>query len=277
MGPRSDLGIFDSLHDSPSKWTTMITAYLDESGHETKDWMFVAGFFGNDEQWKALVPLWEEALGPQRKHLHMNGLRWNSDSTKKLLARLGPLPYKSSLRPTLAGVCARDYEDLLSGTMGQKLLKGYVACIIPMVIQILRSIPQNERLEVVFEQQREYEPYAKLAMKAITDLNVFNQDFMSTEDGLPKLAKWSFVPKNSTLLTEPADYIAFALRHLWQDENSKKTQWCRPILDPSDGAAVGAILRREQIRQIMTGTMSIAMERTLNQMNVRNGKEKTVG
>jgi hypothetical protein len=253
-------GYFVSPHDNPPKWMAMITAYLDESGHEAKNWMFVAGFFGNDEQWNALVPLWTDALGRQRKHLHMNSLRWASTGTRNLLSRLGPIPYKCNLQPTLAGVRVGDYEDLITGTPAQRLLKGYLVCIIPLVIQLLRVIPGNERLEIVFEQQKEYEPYAHLALAALTDMRVFQQDFMRTDTGLPKLAKWSFVPKNSTSLTEPADYIAFALRHLWQDKDSKKTQWCRPILDPSGGTAIGAILRREQIREVMILTPFRAFE-----------------
>jgi len=77
----------------------MLTAYLDESGQETKGWMFVAGFLGNDEQWKQFVPLWKEALGPQRRHLHMADLRWKKQRTKELLARLRRV--STSLRPVV--------------------------------------------------------------------------------------------------------------------------------------------------------------------------------
>src|SRR6266481_3768000 len=111
----------------------MLTAYLDESGHETKDWMFVAGFLGKENQWKELVPSWKEALGPQRKNLHMSDLRWNKQATKDLLSRLGPIPYECKLQPVLAGVRMRDYEDLIEGTPAEKLLKGYLAAIIPLV------------------------------------------------------------------------------------------------------------------------------------------------
>jgi hypothetical protein len=238
----------------------MITAYLDESGHETKEWMFVAGFLGEEDQWKELVRLWKRALGPQRKNLHMADLRWAGHRTKNLLSRLGPIPYECNLQPVLAGVMAKDYEDLIDGTPAERLLKGYLVCIIPLVIQVLRSIPQNERLELVFEQQREYEPYAHRALASLTDLTVFQQQYFQTDEGLPKLAKWSFVPKSSTVQTEPADYFCFALRHLYKDKNSKKTQWCRPILDPSGGTAIGAILKRNQIRQVMMETPFRALE-----------------
>jgi len=66
----------------------MLTAYLDESGQETKGWMF--GWFPwNDEQWKQFVPLWKEALGPQRKHLHMADLRWKKTANKGTLSSFG--------------------------------------------------------------------------------------------------------------------------------------------------------------------------------------------
>ena len=163
----------------------MITAYLDESGHETKEWMFVAGFFGNGNQWNELIPLWKKALGRQRKNLHMTDLRWTGHRTKTLLSRLGPIPYKCKLQPVLAGVRTRDYEDLIDGTPAEKLLKGYLVCVIPMVVQLLRSIPRNERLELVFEQQSEYEPYAHTALASLTDLEVFQQDYFRTDEGLP--------------------------------------------------------------------------------------------
>ncbi len=141
----------------------MLTAYLDETGHETKDWMFVAGFLGDRQQWKRLVPLWTEALG-QRKHLHMSDLRWNKRQTQQLLQRLGPIPDKCGLKPVVGGVRVKHYEDLLAGTPAQKLLKGYIVCIYPLVVNVLRAIPRNERLEIVFEQQSEYQPYTEMAL-----------------------------------------------------------------------------------------------------------------
>lgn len=46
-------GYFDSPEDAPAKWLFMLRAYLDESGHESKGWMFIAGYFGNNDQWRA--------------------------------------------------------------------------------------------------------------------------------------------------------------------------------------------------------------------------------
>jgi hypothetical protein len=226
----------------------MQTAYVDESGHETKDWMFVAGFMGDDEQWKQFVPMWREALGG-KEALHMNELRWKSDRTRELLARLGPVPDNCGLTAVVGGVRVSDYEDLLRGTPAKRLLKGYVACIYPLVVNILRSLPDTERLTIVFEQQHEYQPFAECALAAIVSLRNQKPDWFLTRDGLPKLASWAFVPKNSTTLTQPADYFVYALRQLYHDRHSKKTEWCRPILKSGNGQGIGAVMTRKQIRQ----------------------------
>src|SRR2546422_542443 len=251
----------------------MLTAYVDESGHETKDWMFVAGFLGNDEQWKKFVPLWRKALG-QRNALHMNSVRWNNDKgrTKALLARLGPIPDKCNLTPVLGGVRVKDYEDLLVGTPGQKLLKGYVACIYPFVINVLRHIPKNERLERVFEQQDEYRPFTECALAAIVSLRNERPDWFLTNDGLPKLAKWSFVLKDSTILTQPADYFVYALRQLYQDKNSKKVEWCKPILGSGNGQGIGGIMKRREMRQSIIQLPFMAIyAQTLRQLGKLEG------
>jgi len=226
----------------------MQTAYVDESGHETKDWMFVAGFMGDDEQWKQFVPMWREALGG-KEALHMNELRWKSDRTRELLARLGPVPDNCGLTAVVGGVRVSDYDDLLRGTPAKRLLKGYVACIYPLVVNILRSLPDTERLTIVFEQQHEYQPFAECALAAIVSLRNQKPDWFLTRDGLPKLASWAFVSKNSTTLTQPADYFVYALRQLYHDRHSKKTEWCRPILKSGNGQGIGAVMTRKQIRQ----------------------------
>src|SRR5208282_5731904 len=80
-----------------------------------------------------------------------------------------------------------------------------------------------------------------------------------TGDGKPKLAKWGFVPKGSTLMTDPADYLAFALREIWTDKTSKKAQWCRPILASGRGEGFGVIMQRETIREVINQTYMLAL------------------
>jgi hypothetical protein len=225
----------------------MFTAYIDESGHELKrGWTFLAGFLGDEGRWADFVPKWRKGLGPQRKLLHMHELRWNLDRTRRLLDRLGPIPEQCKLVPVMAGVWLDDYEDLLSdGSEFNKELGAYLTCVHTLAIQVLRVIPDDERLEIVFEEQRQYEPLANRILASAADLGP------RTSDGIPKLAKWSFVPKGSTIMTDPSDYFAFALAQIWTDPGSKKTQWCTPILRSNQSVGIGNVLQRDEIRPII--------------------------
>jgi hypothetical protein len=269
LGGRHDEldGYFSSPHDAPPKWMLMLTAYIDESGHESKGWMFLAGFLGNEDQWKGFVPLWKSALGPQRKHLHMSDLRWNSTGTKNLLARLGTVPNMCGLTPVLTGVRYSDYEDLVSGSPFEKSLKGWLVCLLPLILQILRVVPDGERLEVVFEEQNQYEPFAHKALGTIAELNGSIRTVNA--DGKPKLAKWSFVPKGSTIMTDAADYFAFALRAGWTDKKSKKAIWSGPIMQSGNGNGIGYIMKRKDVRRNIQDTYVLAAFDLLHQMQAR--------
>lgn len=63
------------------------------------------------------------------------------------------------------------------------------------------------------------------------------------------------MPKNSTILIEPADYLAFAIAKEFSEMRSKKELWCRPIKDPWKGRGRAGMwlnreVARETIRQI---------------------------
>ena len=227
--------------------------------------MFLGGFFGTEEQWASFDPKWREALGPQRRLLHMHRLRWNSDSTRRLLERLGSIPNASGLTPVLGGLRFGDYEDLVVGTPDERLLKGYLACIAPMVIQILKVVPDNDCLELIFEEQPEYQHYANLALQISVLETAKNQPWAISSDGRPKLAKWTFVSKGSTARLDPADYFVFALGKLYTDPKSKKAEWCKPILQSGGGKGIGSIMHRKMIRTIIMNTQLLAQYRTLVQ------------
>jgi hypothetical protein len=124
---------------------------------------------------------------------------------------------------------------------------------------MLRVVPDDETVEVVFEEQREYQPYANLAL--ISFLGVPDHPWKTTKDGRPKIARWGFVPKGSTSRTDPADCLAFALRELWTDPHSKKTEWCKPTL--KGGRGVGKIFTRQEIREAISGTLFLAAYRSI--------------
>lgn len=262
-------GYFNSPEDAPAKWVLMLRAYIDESGHESKGWMFLAGYLGREEHWSDFVPKWRMALGPQRKFLHMKTLRWNKDSTRRLLSRLGPIPEACALEGCMAGVRYQDYEDLVVGTPDEKLIRGYIACLYPLVIQVLRGTPRTDRVEFVFEQQRQYAPLVNIVMPIIAQAErPGNEEWKLTPNGKPRLAKWGFVPKGSTLMTDPADYLAFALREAWTDETSKKAQWCKSILTAGSGTGYGKVLRRKEIRPLIEDAQQQAIWLTmLQQLN----------
>jgi hypothetical protein len=226
----------------------MLRLYLDESGHESKGWTFIAGFLGNDQQWSKFIPMWKDALGPQRKNLHMKKLRWKKDSTRRLLERLAPIPEQCGLQGVMGGVCYEHYQDLVVGTPDARLLKGYIAALHPMLTQIFRATPKNERLEIVFEEQKEYKPIVDISMPFYT-IRSPSSPWLHMEDGTPKLAKWGFVPKNTTVMTDPSDYLAFALREAWTDSRSKKAQWCKPLLMTGGGEGYGVVMTRDMVRR----------------------------
>jgi hypothetical protein len=219
----------------------MLTAYLDESGHESRGNVFIAGHIGNESQWKHFIAKWVTARG-KRKYLHLSRLRWSNPRTKELLARLGPLPAECGLTRVLGGVKVSDYEDLIRGDLQARALKGYYFALTLLVTKVAVWLENHERVEFVFEDQRRYRDVANLVMGHIAT------DF-TNKDGIPTIAKWSFVPKGSTLLLEQADYLANALAQLYRDQRSVKCLWTRPIL--GDMTGIGGILNRKEIREIM--------------------------
>lgn len=218
----------------------MLTGYFDEG------FVSVAGFIGTAAQWTDFVPMWKKALG-QRQRLHMRQLRWKKDSTRRLLARLGPIPAACGLEGARGVVRVSDYYDLVAGTDDEVICTGYVACLIPMLTQLMRGTPKDERVELFFEEQRQYAEMIALTMNFFTWRD--HRTYLYTDDGLPRLARWGFVPKGTTIMTDPADYLAFALREAHTSPRSQKAMWCQPIF--SSGSGLGMTLTREQTRRIV--------------------------
>ena len=215
-------GMFESPHDAPPKWlcvlNDMYTAYLDETGVHANHWVFIAGFLGKKEQWESLIPRWKLGLG-QRKKLHMHKLRWGKRSTERLLATLGPIPKSCGLRPVVGGIKYSDYQDLVEGTIIQQSSQAYFWCMLALVQSILRSIPQDERVEIIFASQSKYQQRALSALSAIDNAIITNPklDACRTSNGMSKLAKYGFTSYESTSLLEPADYYASAMAHHYID------------------------------------------------------------
>lgn len=230
----------------------MLCAYLDETGQEEKQWVFMAGYLGNEDQWKQCVIEWKKELG-NKKSLHMKELRFKKERDRDLLARLGPIPYNCGLRKVVGGVNVSHYEDLVRGTLFEKQAKGYMACLTPLIVSILQAIPPNEQVEIIFEQQTRYEEPTDKFLNNIQIASMSHPELWQfrTSDGKPKLAKWGFVPKSSLL--EPADYLAYAYAQYHRDKNSQRAQWCMPILEEGNVKAdevqsIGKVMTRDEIR-----------------------------
>lgn len=242
--------IFSTPHDRPPKWGFVLTAYLDESGHDTKDWVIIAGFLGNADQWEMCAKKWEIGLG-HRPALHMNKIRrWSKYATKKLLDILGPIPHECGLTAIVGAVRVSDYQDLVEGTLAEKLTKGYLFCLITVVDSILKCIPKDERIKLLLEQQNEYANQAQAIFE--------NNKDRVTSDGYPIISGIEYIPKESSSLTQPADYLAYAILQDRRDPSSTRAQICRPITQlkqPAFGMIHETEDSRAKIRNVIKNTL----------------------
>jgi hypothetical protein len=258
MGNRSQTkdnvldGAFRIPHDRPPKALLMLTAYLDESGQEQDDWMFIAGFMGDDAAWEKFVPLWKKAIGPQRTHLHMKDLRFTRISTQNLLAKAGPVPKQCGLIPILASIRFSDYSDLLTMEKDKRIHSAYIMCCKAAAVFAMRRTPKNDRVEIVLERQDRYGCIAEQEFHRLSKTKELSELLM--EDGeTSKLANWRFVNKEDTVMCEPGDYFAYAMLQQARNKNSVKAQWTRPIWTAYGNEGVGAALLRRTARGILLG------------------------
>ena len=230
----------------------MLTAYLGESGQEQDDWMFIAGYMGTHDAWKKLPVLWAEAIGPQRKHLHMSELRFTKLSVQRMLARAALVPKECGLIPIAAGVRLKDYADMLLTEADPLIHAAYMQCCRAATIFAMRALPEGERLEIVFERQDQYGWIAEMELHRIAS-TMDHPELLMADGKTSKLASWRFVEKKDTVLCEPADYLAYALLQHARNKSSVKSRWTYPIAaaDPKSGAA--ALLNREVVRGVIIG------------------------
>jgi hypothetical protein len=236
--------LFATPHDHPPNWLLMLTAYLDESGHEGNT-VIVAGFLGSDTQWERCATDWRIGLGPQRRLLHMKDLRWSKHGVRNMLATLGAIPHASGLRAVMGVAPVEYYKDLVVGTLAERMAKGYYIAVIAIIDAIVKNIPKDETVKLVFEQQDEYEPSTRMIFAVHTG---------TTPSGLRKLSGIEYIPKDSSVLIQPADFLAFALLQGFRDRTTKKYKWCLPILRNTQ-TAFGMVPDRDNLRKIIKNTM----------------------
>lgn len=226
----------------------MISVYLDESRHgDPNSFMVVAGFWGNKEQWDGLIPDWVSGLG-KRKSLHMCTLRLNSkrgtERARPLLERLGPLPYKHGLTPVYAGVRTGDYLDIVANTQHEYRLPGYAICLVGIMSSLSRTVPSHQSIKIICEIQKTYEDRACRVFQQICVTPPFNNPSRPYFSGI------EFIPKHSSVLTQPSDFLAYAIAQGYENRTSHKALLCEPIIGPK--GVLGLPIGRDEIRRLMT-------------------------
>ena len=250
----SEIGSYFEIPSSnPPSRLCMITVLLDESGIDQKQHVIVAGHAGTREAWESFAPAWAAALGAQRKRLHMRELRWSEQGTRRLLARLGPVPASCGLVRVIGGVRVSDYEDLIVGTQLERFFAGYMQALFVAALHFLFQVPADDRAQIILEHQGNYLPYVNDAIKAIWS---WKDKGLRCKDGSHKLSRWTSVKKDDEPLIDQADYLAYAQLQQCRDPNSAKAKWCSPIFD--DGQTCGEVLSREQARSVLMGVPEFA-------------------
>jgi Protein of unknown function (DUF3800) len=226
----------------------MVTLYLDESRHEDHEsYMVVAGFWGKQEQWDALIPDWVSALG-KKKALHMSGLRLGSKAGAlrggRLLGRLGPLPYKHGLTPIYTAVKTGDYLDIIANTPYAETMPGYAVCLTGVMQRLSRMVRSTESIKIFCEIQKSYEEDARRTFRQVSRTRPIS------DPTRPYFHSIEFISKDSSVLTQPSDFLAYALAEHHANGDSAKAKLCKPIF--GNGGVVGLTLTREHVREIMT-------------------------
>jgi hypothetical protein len=240
------LNVFETPHDGPPKWGLMLTAYMDESSHEAGR-VVLAGFVGRKKQWVCLSASWKETLWKfgKRTSLHMKKLRWKKSSTQKLLSALAPLPYDCGLTPLYATVDKDQYADLLKDDLDKFVNRTYQVALMPLLLQMLEILPVEERIKFVFDEQTQYMSFVHLMFHTLKKYK--------TPAGKPRLAGVEFVSKS--MLTEPGDYLAYAITQTFRDKHSKKADWCAPVILQMVKPGVEPIsvdLHTQDVRDVIT-------------------------
>jgi hypothetical protein len=225
-----------------------VSAYLDESQvTASTEHVVVAGFYGENPNWEALKDKWQALLKQRgREHLHMKELRWthrNAETrTKSLLAQLGPLPNQCKLMPIYGATKVSHFADLLKTDPEKAAFSGYIVCLSQILGKLCVHLPAHASLRVICEEQKVYQGLAQRMFHLVAR-------WMAKRPDNPWLDEFGTVPKRSTFMTEPADFLAFAIGKFLDENGAKKDLWCRPIFNGVDPKKIVDVFDREQARE----------------------------
>lgn len=220
----------------------LLTGYFDESGiHEGDHTCVVAGFVGNDAQWQGFAAEWIPAIRP-RLNLHMTKLRWKQHPGRiaPLLAKLGPIPYRYNLRPVFVRLRWSDYNRIVKGNVSARFTNPYALCAVCCMTEVLSNIAGSDEVYFLFDRQ---EGLRKKTMQELRDLSF---DFWGVDSRVKGI---DFIPRQSTVCLDPADYLAFVLREKGIDGNSVKVQMGASIMAGRGG--YGGTIAADQLKEMV--------------------------
>lgn len=217
---------FQTPHDRRPDYMLDVSVYVDESQHVGAGHVVVSGFCGVEEQWRAFAPAWKIALGKKRG-LHMKELRWNGRGAEKRvrdwLATLGAIPHHYGLKPIYGAIETSDYSDILAGESElQKKLCGYLVCLSVIFACLTTRLPGHAKIKIICERQRCYESLARALFESYSTM-------VAKDPRNPFFSGIEFIPKNYSALTQPADFLSFAMTKFLDQRGTRKDAWCRPI------------------------------------------------
>lgn len=237
----------------------MLTAYLDETGQHKQGLVIVAGFIGPKEAWQKLSVAWPRAFaGSFRTSLHLKNLKFKHESDRKLLERLGPIPYECGLRGISGSVDENNYMDLAAGTVAQLHSHGYAIAMYPLVMACRDAVAPDERFELKLGEQVALGYYANRALAAINTMLPIHPHYKKRKGKSVRktqLAGWQFMPSGSTFLGEPADYLCYHLAHNSAEPESIKSKWTEPIM--AGGNVCIRHIRREFARKLFSPNVTL--------------------
>jgi len=144
------------------------------------------------------------------------------------LARLGEIPHKHKLIPIHGATKVSDYADLIEHDPKYKnkvILNGYTAALNLVFNKLLDNFSPMTVIKIVCEQQEYYSDLANQLFRAFS---------MSLAEYHPMITGMEFIMKNTSVMTQPADYLAFAIGKYLDERGTKKDLWCRPIFGDFD-------------------------------------------
>jgi hypothetical protein len=167
-----------------------------------------------------------------------------SRKEKEWLETSAPIPYESKLRAVFGAVDVSDYFDLVQGTVAEVHSQSACLALAPIVDGLKTAIPGDERFEFQFEASP-LDFYVDKMMNILA-----RYPGMKRYDGKSRIARWVFIPKEDSMLFEPADYLANHIYHKKLDPTSRRAQWTEPIV--RDREILGSMMSRETARRLFS-------------------------